>query len=175
MARSATSSKVPGGRGAFTLIEIMIVVVILALLGVILVANATNFIGLGRAEAMSANVGHIREQIGYQAATQAVPLAPSGYPLAIDAAWFQQGRLPRHTWTGGSLVIEAVNGNANDWFPATKTFDIGAAGATNAWYNVTNGSFCALVADEGDAAETLEMFNIANNVQLTSLAQTTRP
>jgi len=153
----------------------MIVVVILSLLGVILVANATNFIGLGRAEAMSANVGHIREQISYQAATQGAPLGPSGYPLVVDAAWFPRGTLPRHTWTGGPLLVETVNIDPSAYFPATKTFDPSAAAAWNAWYNVANGSFCALVQDEGDPAETLEMFNTANKVQLTSLAQTTRP
>ena len=164
------------GRGlkcAFTLIEILIVVAIIGILATIVFAKFSSMLNYGKAESMSVSVTHIRELIELKAATRDGAIAPSGFPAQINPAWFQLNRLPYHTWTNDPMIIDTVAGAADEIYPAVKTFDPDVVGASNTWYNTTNGHFCVRVVDEGDDDDTLDSFNTANNTSATSLDQTT--
>lgn len=158
---------------AFTLIEILIVVVILGILAALVIPQVTNAINLGRAETMATSVNQVRRMIQYHAGVADVPQSPTGYPLTIDGAWFRPGVLPDHTWTGRDIVVEVVSLAATEIYPAVKIFDPTVIGAQNGWYNTTNGEFCVRVVAQADDAETLAMFNRANAVNAPNINATT--
>ena len=128
---------------------------------------------MGKAEAMSATVTHIRQLIELKAAKREGNLAASGFPALIDPDWFQMGHLPYHTWTRDPMIVQAVDAGADQVYPAIKTFNDQAPGADSAWYNTTNGAFCVLVGHTGDDAKDLEAFNSANHARATTIDQTT--
>lgn len=163
-----------GRRGGFTLVEVLIVVAIIAILAATVIAEFHSLLGMGKAEAMSATVTHIRQMVELKAAKREEPLAPSGFPALIDPDWFQMGHLPYHTWTGDPMIVENVDADADQVYPAIKTFDTQAPGAENAWYNRTNGVFCVRVGHTGNDAKDLEAFNTANHARATDLNQTTQ-
>jgi prepilin-type N-terminal cleavage/methylation domain-containing protein len=160
-------------RGAFTLVETLIVVAVIAILAATVIAEFHRMLGMGRGESMSAAVTHIRQLIELKAAKREGNLAPSGFPAAIEDDWFQMGHLPYHTWTGDPMIVETVNAAADQIYPAAKTFDDQAPGAKSAWYNTTNGAFCVRVGATGDDARDLEAFNTANHAGATTMDQTT--
>lgn len=166
-------SRATAMRGGMTLIELMIVIGMLAILAAILVPMFGTTSDMARTEAMASNAAQIRGLIINHAGTHDVPLSPQGYPLTIGGAWFKMGRLPDHAWTSQSLQVETVNAASNVIYPASKVFDIKAAGALNAWYNTTNGHFCVRVPPQGSDAATLQLFNDVNKCNAKSLAQTT--
>ncbi|MBT8485325.1 MAG: prepilin-type N-terminal cleavage/methylation domain-containing protein [Phycisphaerales bacterium] len=158
---------------AFTLIEIIIVVLILGLLAAIVLAQVGNLIGTGRAEALAGTVTHVRELINYRAGAGEPPLDASGFPTTIDGSWFTRNQIPEHTWTQLPMVVQVVASPANQIYPAIKTFDPGDPAAENAWYNVNNGAFAVRIGDFGDVNENIDAFNQANLARITSLAQIT--
>ena len=161
------------GRG-FTLVEVLIVVALLGILAATVIAEYQRLKGMGKGEAMSMTVTHIRQIIEVKAAKREGNLAASGFPASIEAGWFQMGRLPYHTWTNDPMIVETVSAGADQIYPAVKTFDETAPGAKNAWYNTTNGVFCVRVADTTDDVRDLALFNIANNARATTMDQTTQ-
>jgi prepilin-type N-terminal cleavage/methylation domain-containing protein len=162
-----------GGRGGFTLVEVLMVVALIAILAATVIAEFHRMLGMGRSEAMSATVTHIRQIIELKAAKREGDLAASGFPADIEPAWFQMGHLPYHTWTDDPMIVETVSAGADQIYPAVKTFDDQAPGAENAWYNTTNGAFCVRVGYTGDDAQDLESFNTANSARATTMDQTT--
>lgn len=157
-----------------TLIELMIVFALIAILAAVVIPKFNDSAGAGLAQGTRANCRIIQELIEIHHARADVPLSAGGYPLTIDTGWFQLGELPTHMWTGQPMRVQVVNGAANAWYPATKTFDASDLAADNAWYNTTNGSFCVLVGAGGSAADTIETFNEVNGSAITALAQTTK-
>lgn len=161
-------------RTAFSLIELLIVFAIIGILAAILIPRFAASEDAGRAQSMASTVRLIRQLIGTHAATADVPLSTGGHPVSIDTGWFPGGELPRHAWSERPIVVQVVAGGANDYYPAGKTFNKSAIGAVSAWYNTTNGAFCALVGPAQDDAATIARFNDANACAITALEQTTR-
>ena len=161
-------------RRAFTLVELMIVFAIVGVLAAIVMPKFASWAGSGRAQAMATTVHHIRELVHYHENKGDIALSPEGYPAAIPSAWFKGNEYPRHAWNAERLIIQVVNGPATDYYPATKTFDVNAVAAVNAWYNASNGSFIALVGVEDDDPTTLRAFNEANLCDIPDLTHTTR-
>jgi len=156
---------------AFTLIELLIIMLILGILAALVVPVMSDTSDRARIEALATNAAHIRGLIIQHAGKRDVALSTGGYPLAIENAWFRAGHLPAHAWTDRAMIVQAVN-TAGAFFPAVKTFDPAAAGAASVWYNAANGSFCALVPTQKTPAQTLQVFNDANKVTAASLAAT---
>ncbi|HWB20542.1 MAG TPA: type II secretion system protein [Phycisphaerales bacterium] len=152
---------------AFTLIELMIVISILAILAALVIPSMAGASDQARIETMATNVEAVRTQIVMHASS-------SSYPSSVDASWFKNSKLPRHAWTGEELVVEAVSLGADVIYPETKTYDPSVGGAANAWYNSTNGNFCARVVTQKTDADTLRVFNDANKTSATALTQTQR-
>jgi len=161
------------GRCGFTLIEVLIVVVILGILAAIVIPRFSDSDDLTRTRVMAAGVRHVRELVLYHAASRDTALSAQGYPITLDTNWFRNGALPQHTWSGVPIVLDVVNGNPNDIYPGTKTYNPSTAGAATAWYNNANGAFCVLIPPQANDADTLQSFNDANLSTATSLSQTT--
>jgi len=160
-------------RCGFTLVEVLMIVAIIAILAATVIAEYQSLLGMGRAEAMSVTVAHVRRLVELKTAKREGPLAPSGFPAAIDPNWFKRNRLPCHTWTDKPMTVETVAAGADQVYPAVKIFDESAPGADNAWYNTTNGAFCVRVGDTANDARNLKLFNTANSARATTMDQTT--
>jgi len=159
-------------RRAFSLVEILLVMSILAILAALVIPSMKNARDSGRRETMASNIRLIRAAVEYQGGSGAVPLSATGHPLAVDPLWFDSGQLPFNPWTGTNLLVETVAGPANQIYPANKTFDPSNAADANCWYNSASGRFMARVPAQVNAADTLTMFNEINGVDAANLAAT---
>lgn len=130
-------------RSAFTLIDTLIALVITAILATMVIPRARDFTGLGESAAMAATVNQVRSAIRFHAAIGDVELSTEGFPKEIHESWFR-GQLPSSHWTGEPFKIQTVHGPKERRSPNKKTYDPGS-GAPTAWYNASNGSFCAYV------------------------------
>jgi len=146
-------------RIGFTLIEILIALSIVAVIAAIVLPRALDAAGLGKPAVMAANVRMVRQMIEYRAA-----LSPYGYPDEVDPIWFPTGQLPNHPWTGRPIVIRVVDGALNENLPQSAVFDKGDPDAPTAWYNRTNGAFCALVPMRDNPDEDRALFREVNDL-----------
>jgi prepilin-type N-terminal cleavage/methylation domain-containing protein len=141
---------------AFTLIEVLIVVVILGILAAIVVPQFADAGTEAMTSTLQANVRMIRDVLQEQYHRSGT----STYPATIDTAWFASGTLPRYpTDTFGLDEVEVV-ATAGLMHPANKVLKAGVAGAY--WYNSAEGKFHARVIDQGTAAATLDLYNLVN-------------
>ena len=164
----------PGGHRAFSLIELLIIIAMLGILSAIVMPYYTDNSDMARTEALATNVAHVRSLIVQHSNDPDTPLAPSGFPASIQNSWFRSGSPPYHAWTGQPLIIEVDDASPSVFYPAVKTYDLNNPLAPTAWYNTTNGAFCARVPPMATNARTLEIFNGVNKSDCTSLAQVTR-
>lgn len=159
---------------AFTLIELLIIVAMLGILAAIVIPYYGESTDVARTEALATNLSHIRSQIVRYSSDSATVQSAGGYPAAIAGSWFRSGQLPDHAWSDRAMVVQTVNGPANHYLPATKTFDPMVVGAASVWYNNLNGAFCALVPAQATDGDTLALFNAVNKTQATALGQTSQ-
>jgi len=158
---------------AFTLIEILIVVVILGILAAVIVPQFTNASKDAISNSMAVNAKLIRTQIQIHAAKGDVELTDDGFPVNLDGAWFAGGGLPRHGYSNKRIqVILAPSFLSDRIYPLFKTYNVNLANPNTAWYNPTNGAFAMRVPNNlGDDETTLAAFNQANGLSLTDLNQ----
>jgi len=149
--RSAASSR------AFTLVEVLIVVVILGILAAIVVPQFSDASHETSESALRSTIASLRTLIDlqYHAAT------PPGYPATIDSAWFATGgglTHPENTFGIPSVEIDSTAGRSH---PPNKMLTAAMPGAF--WYNPTNGLFRARIANRGSNAATLAAYNRVND------------
>lgn len=161
-----------GRRSAFTLVEILFVVLIIGILAALVVPRMGQANVSARIAATASMVRNVRTLISFHASSGQFPLAPSGYPDEIVGEWWSGNRLPIHEWTSQLVVIETVDGAAGAIYPAGKTFEPSNALDPNAWYNRTNGAFMMRVPDQGNDADTIALFNAVNVATITGLGDT---
>jgi prepilin-type N-terminal cleavage/methylation domain-containing protein len=82
----------PGSETGFTLVELLIVVVILAILSAVVLPG----FGGQRAEAVASSLRASVTQVGMVLESRKQATVDGSYPPAIDPAWFVGGHLPRH-------------------------------------------------------------------------------
>lgn len=157
---------------AFTLIEILIVVVILGILAAMVFPPYSSLVAESRTKTAVSNVQKIRTLIEIHANSGDYPLSTGGFPDDIYADWFTRDTMPENPWAGEEIVVNVVAAGTADRYPATKTFDPNASGADSAWYNTDNGAFAMLVPAQNNDAETLALFNLANACDLGNLGDT---
>ena len=157
----------------FTLVEVFIVVALLAVLAGIVYPVFADVGEFSRAGAMATTVNTVREKILYHAALGDVPLSMEGYPNDISPGWFAGGQMPRHSWTDRPLKIQVVHGPKSAPYPNKKWYTVkpnGDAAGHSAWYNASNGSFCALVPKTGTEDERIDLFNRINDADVEAAA-----
>jgi prepilin-type N-terminal cleavage/methylation domain-containing protein len=148
----------PPRDAGFTLVELLIVVIILAILSAVALPSFGNQRVEAVASALKANVMQVVMVLEHQKQKT----VDGTYPSTIEPAWFVAGQLPHHPddMAGVPAVeIVAVPGLLH---PRDKLVQPGVAGAY--WYNTMTGAFRARVKSLGDVAETMAFYNQVNGV-----------
>ena len=151
-------------RRAFTLVEILIVVVILAILAAAVIPQFTEASDDSREATAGIVVRAMQRQISINYAKNGT------FPSSIDATWFEGNTLPSNPFFPDQVeakLFEVVSSDA--LHPASKTDN------TNGvfWYNTKKGIIRARVTAGTDDAATIARYNSVNATRVTTLAQTT--
>lgn len=149
---------------AFSLLELVVVVVIVGVIAAIAVPRMSGFAAGSKVQAAASSARAMQEKvIEHQGLTGA-------WPSVIDPNWFMGGRIPANPYERTSpRVVQAVTGAADLTEPSIKILGSGRAAY---WYNRTNGQVRIRVTDTGNAAATLALYNAVNGTGLTALNQT---
>ncbi|MFO0972037.1 MAG: prepilin-type N-terminal cleavage/methylation domain-containing protein [Phycisphaerae bacterium] len=143
-------------RTAFTLVEMMIVVVILA----ILAGVAIPYIDDESDEARVASAQNILRTVDTAVDVYRLRYTMPNYPPTVMPTWFAGRALPLNPFADFATSVEVVNvANAVD--PVAKTLDKETAPY---WYNRANGVFRARVPDQGSAGLTQRLYERVNAV-----------
>ncbi|MEM7624362.1 MAG: prepilin-type N-terminal cleavage/methylation domain-containing protein [Planctomycetota bacterium] len=154
-----------GIRRGFTLVEILIVVVILGILASIVVPQFSDATDQSKAAATASIVRTVQAKIFEDFAMQ------GAYSTTINDDWFVEGALPINPLAPDQktpVVLYDASATADMTHPATKT--VGTTGAF--WYNLSNGTFRALVPAQATQAETLVLYNTANSSGVANYSDT---
>ncbi|HNQ21489.1 MAG TPA: type II secretion system protein [Phycisphaerae bacterium] len=150
-------------RRAFTLVEILIVVVILAILAAAVIPQFTEASDDSREAATGIIVRSIQRQISAQYAKA------GAFPAAVLATWFEGNTLPSNPYfpdQAEAKLFEVVS--SDDLHPADKTDNTSGV----FWYNSKKGIIRARVTAGTDDAATIARYNAVNASRITTLKQT---
>ncbi len=149
---------------AFSLLELVVVVVIIGVIAAIAVPRMSGFAAGSKVQAAASSVRTMQEKvIEYQGLEGA-------WPTTIDPNWFMGGRIPGNPYaTTQKHNVQAVAGGAAVTEPTVKVVGGGKAAY---WYNRDNGQVRARVADMGSASATIALYNAVNGTRVTALNQT---
>ena len=147
----------PRRAAGFTLVEMTIVVLILAILAAVVIPKITAGADESRTAACATTVKSVEAKVQER-------LAQTGtLPAALDADWFADKTLPINPWdmdyTAAATTIW-VDSTATETqtHPALKHIrNLGTF-----WYNPKNGRFRALVPTQSNDTETLQLYNECN-------------
>lgn len=153
-------------RHGFTLIEVLIAMAITVVLTGLVYPLVADVGDLAGPASMAATVRQVREKVIYHTVLGDGPMSAEGYPNGIEPSWFNTGVLPADVWTGEPLKVQVVHGSKDATYPTGHVSFVikpdGRPGGHTAWYNASNGSFCALVPKEGTKDEQMELFRRIN-------------
>jgi|GEM_PF-3550849 len=148
-------------RKAFTLIEVLIVIIILGILAAAIIPQFTSAADDGRTNSTALIARAMTRKISAEKAKS------GSFPSAMTASMFEGGTLPRNplfpSVTDPAFSVET---DSTKNHPATKT----SSSDTVWWYNSGNGIVRALIPDTGDAAAKIVQYNSANITNITALA-----
>lgn len=144
---------VPAARRAFTLVEVLIVVVILGILAAIVVPQFANASAEAQHAAATQLVGVVQRKIDEYHALR------GKWPTAIDGNWFSPPGLPTNPYASGpaSLTVENIVGKTELQIKHTN------GGPMIYWYNQANGIFHTRVPWQGSNQKTLDLYNRINH------------
>lgn len=157
----------PRNPSAFTLMEILVVVMILGILAAIVVPQLASASTDAQAAAALNITKSVQEQINLRHAQTGV------WPATINPAWFTDGALPNGPFDPaitGSVYYD-TSGDPNKTRPTVK--DTNNPTLKAFWYNPLNGQFHARVTGQATNAQTLALYNLTNRASLTSIDQIT--
>jgi len=147
-------------RPAFTLVEILIVVMLLAVLAAIVIALFTDHTADAQKATLQMTVHNVTQRMELEHAIT------GDWPEQIDPDWFAGGP-PVHPQNNLDLEPVEVVDAADQPHPPAKVLKRGLGGAF--WYNLRTGLFRARVADQGNEGDTLQFYNEVNSAEETSL------
>lgn len=160
----------PRHASGFTLVELTIVVLMLAILAALVIPKFSDGADESRTSATATTVKSVATMIQYHTNS---PDNPTGdIPTNVDPDWFANNQLPTNPFQedyAGPRILNDAAAAATQTHPTFKT--IGANGVF--WYNPSNGRFRALIPDQGSEAANLKLYNDVNASTLSAWDQTT--
>ncbi len=150
-------------RRGFTLVELLLVVVVLAILAAIAVPELGGPSERARSSTAAQNVAEIRTRIDIYYHQN------GAYPPTLDPGWFADGIPENPYWPDHPTPLWIASGQ-NLRYPNTKHLSSGSQ--STMWYNTANGRFFYRVERGADDAETVALFNRVNRCTITSIGQT---
>ena len=152
---------------AFTLIELLIVIVILSTLAAIVLPPVLSSSKEAEVATGQQIVRIVRQQLD-------ISYEQNGeWPANIQREWFVSRVLPKNPFDPehAQTIQSDVDGKGdpNKWHPKGKTTE-----SHPFWYNRHNGAFAIRVPEQRSIDETLELYNRANRSNVKSLYDTSR-
>ncbi|MEM7624887.1 MAG: prepilin-type N-terminal cleavage/methylation domain-containing protein [Planctomycetota bacterium] len=142
---------------AFSLVELIIVVVVIGLIAAIAVPRFSKASEEASTAAMKANIDEIQKAVDlYQA-------EHGDYPLTIDPAWFISQEVPPHVFSPDNPVAVEIATEVDLWNPVSISVNP-ENDWTGYWYNPNNGVVRSRVTDQGTAARTLLLYQKVNGL-----------
>ena len=147
-------------RTAFTLVEVLIVVIILGILAAAIVPQFTSAADEGRTNSTAMVAKAMMRKMSAEKARNGT------FPASITADMFEGGTLPRNPlFPSVTAPVFSTESDGAKLHPATKT----SATSTVWWYNTGNGIVRALIPNVGTDADKIAQYNSANNTAITAL------
>ncbi|WP_428388648.1 type II secretion system protein [Mucisphaera sp.] len=157
-------------KHAFTLVEILIVVVILGILAAVVIPQFSDAATEAKVAASAANVRAISGRIAVYHAEH------GAFPPTIQDEWFVGSvDSPIGDSLADAVGVDASN-NSDKWHTIAKGVPeegIPESWGGIYWYNALNGAFRARVPEQATEQATIDLYNRVNNTSVTSLRQIT--
>ena len=144
----------------FSLVELVIVVVIIGVIAAIAVPRISRASDGANEAALRATVRNVASKI------EVLYGEEGKYPDDIDPAWFSPGRLS-NPYDPDHPTPVFVSSKAKQLHPKWKVIRSGST----FWYNSANGAFRARVDDQLSKSETIDLYNLINGTNITSITQ----
>ncbi|TVQ31693.1 MAG: type II secretion system protein [Phycisphaeraceae bacterium] len=155
-------------RRAFTLIEILVVVVILGIISTIVFTVFGDVTGDARISATQSDLKNMKTQVQLVAQEEG-GVFPEEITVDMLQGWFRIARPHPFSLPSTPLGVEtAPPGDPTARHPANKLITGAAFGW---WYNPANGSLRSRIRDLGDPDANLELYNKINNTAISNLNQ----
>ncbi len=167
---TATTTYRPRAASGFTLVELTIVVLMIAILAAMVIPKLSNGTDQSRSGATAAIVKSVQTMIQY--AENSPDNFTGTIPATIDPNWFADKKLPINPWDegyAGARVNNDASATASQTHPTFKT--IAANGVF--WYNPSNGRFRALIPDQGSDEANIALYNAVNSTNIVGMDQST--
>ena len=149
---------------AFSLLELVVVVVIIGVIAAIAVPRMGGFAARSKTAAASASVRQMQELIVQYEGLNGT------YPATLVPNWFAGGQIPANPYESTNpRAVQVVHAGADVTEPTAKTL---GGGARPYWYNRDNGEVRARVPDLGHASATVSLYNAVNGTNLTAMSET---